>query len=137
MKKTVAIKKDIPKSIISGLILGIISVFVIEHFGGFSYIAKTESLNSNDKINLVEYVSSKTPLRKIYFNSPFGKQMIFEGEGFTVGDMKFTGGDFKPYNNRIKYYFKATLYDFKYVFAVSMVLALLIYFLKNFRLKLI
>ncbi|WP_412561844.1 hypothetical protein [Winogradskyella sp. MIT101101] len=135
MKKTITIKKDIPKSIIIGLLSSIILVFVIEHFGDFSYVANVENTYTGGKINLVDYVSPKTPLENIYLDTPFGSRFTFDGNNFTIGDMKFVGGDFKPYTNRISYYFKATFMDFKYVLLVSLILTVIVYLSKNFKLK--
>ena len=135
MKKTVTIKKDIPKSIALGFVISVILVFVIEHFGDFSYVANVENSNAGGKINLVDYVSPKTPLQSIYFDSPFGSRTYFDGKGFTVGDMQFRRSNFKPYTNRVKYYFKATFYDFKYVLLIGLILAIMIYLAQNFKLK--
>ncbi len=135
MKKTITIKKDIPKSIIIGFLVSFILVFTIEHFSDFSYIANTGNSNAGDKVSLVDYVSSKTLLQSIYMDTPFGSRIAFKGQYFTVGDMRFIGGEFKPYTNRIKYFFKATFVDFKYVLLIGFVLAVIIYTLKSFKIR--
>lgn len=136
MKKTITIKRDIPKAIIIGLLFGLILVFVVEHFGNFSYIAKTTNTNTNGKISLVDYLPPKTPLESIYFDTPFGNRLKFSGEDFTISDMHFRRSEFKPYSNRVKYYFKATFQDFKYVFFIGIIVAALIYIVNNYKLKL-
>jgi hypothetical protein len=136
MKKTITIRKDIPKSIIIGLAIGFIIVFVIEHFGEFSYIAKSESTYSGGKINLVEYVSPKTPLQNIYLDTPLGNTLTFGGNDFTVGDMHYSRGEFQSYTTKIKYYFKATFVDFKFILLIGLLITLIIYLSKNFRVKL-
>ncbi|MEY8849694.1 hypothetical protein AB9K26_12820 [Psychroserpens sp. XS_ASV72] len=136
MRKTITIRRGVIKAIIFGLLFGLILVFIVEHFGNFSYIANTANTNTNGKISLVDYLPPKTPLESIYFDTPFGNRLKFSGEDFTIGDMHYRRSEFKPYSNRVKYYFKATFQDFKYVFIIGIIVAVLIHIVNNYKLKL-
>lgn len=48
-KRTIKIDKRIPKSILIGLLLGWLTVFIAEHYGEISYIADTSELIAKEK----------------------------------------------------------------------------------------
>ncbi|WP_418499697.1 hypothetical protein [Flagellimonas sp.] len=48
-KRTIKIDRRIPKAILIGLLLGWLTVFIVEHYGKISYIADTSELMAKEK----------------------------------------------------------------------------------------
>ncbi len=162
-KKTISIDKNIPKALVIGLLLGFLTVFVVEHFSKISYVADTyeiqrefekqrrsNNLNSNDPLEkaYAVYESSKefsfssydtttdTPILSILLTTPFDSKLRIDGRGYIVGDL-WEGGDFHDYPNKSKHYIKATFEDTKYLLYFGIGYFLLILLFSRFNFKLI
>lgn len=121
------------KITIFSFLLGFIIVFSIEHFGKFSYLEVSNpdySKTKSGKISFTRNVPLSAKISTINLKTPFETYLKFDGNDFTVGDMY---GSFQEYPNEAKYYFKATLKDFKYVIYFSFGIFSLLFVVINFR----
>ena len=127
-KKTISINKNIPQALIVGLLLGFLTVFVVEHFGKISYVADTYAIESEKELErkrysdeldsnsplakaYAEYDASKkfsstsyditgdTPVSTIFLVTPFGSKLRIVGRGYTVSDVGSSYGSFNDYSN--------------------------------------
>ncbi len=136
-RKTIKINANIIKSLIIGLAIGVLSVYVTEHFGSFSFMPDTSGLPPDNSISFQRQIPYDTPIGAIYFTSPFGSKLTFDGKDFTIADMSFSTHDkFKKYSNKMTYYWMATWEDIKYVLLIGLILAVLTYFPMNYRISL-
>lgn len=86
-KKTIKISSKVPKSIIIGMLLGLVTVFIIEHYGKFSYleVASTNTANQNNNISFTRNIDYSAKVAEIYLKTPFGTHITFDGGNFGVG----------------------------------------------------
>ncbi|WP_289645042.1 hypothetical protein [Maribacter aestuarii] len=133
-KKTIKVSSKTIKAIITCLVLGLITVFTIEHFGKFSYLEEPSatSQNNNDKVSFTREVSYGAKVSEIYLTTPFGTYLTFDGGEFRVSNMYYS---FKKYSNKVQYYFKATLRDFKFIFMIGFGYFVLFLISVNFNFK--
>ena len=109
---TIKINSSIPKFLLLGIVLGIITVFGIEHFGKFSYLEEARYMPvQNGKPSFTREISMNTPISQIYFKTPFGSNLTFGGNGYKVSDMYFSNQGLHKYSNKVEYYVKATSKD--------------------------
>lgn len=137
-RKTIKLSSNIPKAIILGLILGFLTLLIVEHFGNFSYIADTSGLPDRDsqgRILLSVPVTGTTPVSNIYYDSPLDTRLYISGSGWQVSDVAWADGDFYKYGNKLKYYLEAFTKDIKYAFLFGLGYAILILFFMNFKIK--
>jgi hypothetical protein len=120
------------KSIIIALLLGFITVFIIEHFGNFSYMeeASTDTSTQNEKLSFTRDIPLGTKVSRINLLTPFKTSLTFEADRYTVYDMYYS---FQEYPNKAKYYFKASLKDYKYVVFIGLGCFILILLLTNYK----
>ncbi len=130
-KATLTIPSYIFKSLVIGILISVISVFIIDHFGKFSYLAPSV----DDGYGLVSYVPHDTKLQELIYHSPLGAEIIVSDSGFNIGDMRFTGSRFN-YFEKVKFYFRATFLDYTYIIIFSILASSLIIFFKKFKLRL-
>lgn len=178
-KKTIKIDRRILKAILISLLLGWLTVFIIEHYGKISYIADTSELIAKEKRRKQQYeqeynellqkklsgnqlsileeatfkimnskqeeennftfnveVPNDTPVSSIFLDTPFGSKLRTNGQGYLVRDVNSSYGNFHKYSNKLRYYLKATLEDFKYVLAFGLGYSLLIVVFMFFKIKL-
>ncbi|WP_375240093.1 hypothetical protein [Aurantibacter sp.] len=114
------------------MLLGLVTVFIIEHYGKFSYLedASTNTANQNNNISFTRNIDYSAKVAEIYLKTPFGTHITFDGGNFGVGNMY---GAFKRYSNKIAYYFKATFKDIKYVFLFGVGYSIFILIAFNFK----
>ena len=136
MSKTIEIKKVHLRNLFISFILGFITLYGLEHFGKFSYIADSPPQNSYEKLSLVEYVPATTKVLRIYFDSYFGKRIETSGNGFDLYDLNYSDTDFNKYTTKSYYYTKATIEDYKYGIYISLCLFIISIFFTNFKIKL-
>src|SRR5690606_7880505 len=80
---TIKISSSIPKFLLLGIVLGIITVFGIEHFGKFSYLEEARYMPvQNGKPSFTREISMNTTISQIYFKTPFGSNLTFGGNGY-------------------------------------------------------
>lgn len=133
-KQTILISSKIPYSIFYGIFFGFILVFIINHFGTFTYLrGYSEGTQSSGSL-LYEYIPFDTPVQDIYLKTPFGSKFTFDGSNYTVEDVNFDNGKFN-YSEKSKYYFLATFKESKYLFYFSLVFSILIYLFSNVKFK--
>lgn len=104
-KKTVIINLRILKSMFISLSMAFLVVFIIEHFGKFSY-------NFNTTIEEVQVQTGVTatrstyklgdPINQLIFTSPFSSEMHLPPNGWSIYDLKYTDGNFYDYSNTAK-----------------------------------
>ncbi len=136
MSKTIEIKKVHIRNLFLSFILGFITLFGLEHFGKFSYIADSPNQNRNEKPSFVQYIPASTKVSRIYFDSYFDNRIETSGNGFDLYDMNYTDSDFKKYSVKSFYYTQATMKDYKYGIYISLVLFIISLFFTNFKIKL-
>lgn len=136
MSKTIEIRKVHIINLFLSFILGFITLYGLEHFGKFSYIADNPPQNSYEKPSLVQYVPSTTKVLRIYFDSYFNNRIETGGNGFDLYDLNYKDTEFNKYATKSYYYTQATLVDFKYGVYISLGLFLITLFFTNFKIKL-
>jgi|SRR5690554_259023 len=133
-KKTISINSNIFKALLFGIILGALTVFISEHFGNFSFIPITNNNDSKPSFNYSYSYSDK--ISQLYLTTPFGSNLTFSGENFTVLDLSSEySNDYNKYTNKVKYYFAGTKADFQYIIYFGIGFSLLIFFVLNYRIK--
>lgn len=139
MSKTIEIKKVHIRNLFLSIIVGFGVLFILEHFGQFSYIAENNNpiRYDNEKPRFSEFISNDTNVRNIYFTTFFGDQVITAGNGFLVKDIGYSDGEFYTYSNKIYYIVEAVKTDLKYGFYFSLGLFLLTLLFSIFKFKLI
>jgi hypothetical protein len=137
-KKTIKVNSNLIKSIIFGLILGFITVFIVDHFGNWGYIADTSGIrNNSDKVSFSIPVKGTTPVSIISYKTPFESELIIDGGSWEVSDVASKSyGSFYSYDITGKYYFDATIKDFKYILYIGMGYSILIFIILNYNIKL-
>ena len=67
------------KIIILSFVLSFISIYVLNHFGKFSFLYDYNAppSRSNEKLNMVAYIPANTKISLFYFNSFFGNRTTF------------------------------------------------------------
>ena len=127
-KRQINLKKKDLKSIMILLFVPLLLTFVIEHFGNFRFHA-----NSNGQNLPVNQIS----ILIIYFDTPFGNQILTDGNEFTYNDTVFENGKFHSYLNKLPYYIKGFISDIIYPLIFSFILIGFYFLNKKFRFKLI
>jgi hypothetical protein len=136
MSKTLNIKKEYLRNFVLSFVLGFGTLYGLEHFGKFSYIADNQNHSSYERLSFVEYVPATTKVLSIYFDSYFGKRIRTNGNGFDLYDLNYSDTDFNKYTNKSYYYTQATIEDYKYGVYISLGLFLTSLFFANFKIKL-
>lgn len=116
------------------LFLSITIVFVVEHFGEFSYLEVSDSSYSNSnngKISFHRKIPLKAKVSTIHLKTPFGSYLTFNGNKFTVYEMLY--GSFNKYHNKADYYQEATIKDFKFIIYFGVAIFSLLFLVFNFR----
>ena len=138
-KKTIQVDSNITKSVLIGFVLSFLTVFVIEHFGTFSYIPNTNNLSNytpDGKIILnQEYYPAKTPVGALYQTTPFGTKIDLPTNGMMCSELLFDDSDFKKYSNKVVLYVKSVFSDYKYLLLLWFAYTLIVLFFKRYRLK--
>ena len=138
-RKEIKIDAGIIKRIILSFILAFITVFVVEHFSSFSYVADTSNLPNytpDGKIIVSqEYNLSTTKIAVLTQKTPFGTEINIPPNGMMSSELHFSGTEFKSYSNKVQIYFKAIFKDLKYVLMIWGVFILVLLFFKKYKLK--
>jgi len=140
-KKTITINLSILKPIFLAILLAIITVFIVEHFGQFSYSftqkgSSAETTELSPGISSVQYYYDlNDPIDFALFKSPFGNEIKIDRGDWTIIDVKYSNGNFYDYSNIVKYYLKSTYTNFKYIIGLSALYLLLYFFAKRFKIK--
>jgi len=134
MAKTIEIKKKTLLFIPISLIIGFIILFTLEHFGTFSYIADYVP-EQQGKPSFTYYVDSNAGVSSIMYKTYFNKEVRTSGNGFTVGDLNFSGTEFNKYSTKLYYYTEATKKDYLYGLMFSGGIFLIFLFFSYFKIK--
>lgn len=139
MSRTIEIKKVHIRNLFLSFILGFGILFILEHFGQFSYIAENNNpaKHNNEKLDFSEYISNDSKVKSINYTTFFDRQIITGGNGFLAKDIGYSDGEFYTYTNKIYYIVEAVKTDLKYGFYFSLGLFLLTVFFSIFKLKLV
>lgn len=139
MSKIIEIKKLHIRNLFLSFILGFGILFILEHFGKFSYIAENNNpaKYDNEKLDFSEFISNDANVKNIYYTTFFDKQIITGGNGFFVKDIGYSDGEFYTYSNKIYYIVEAAKTDLKYGFYFSFGLFFISVFFSIFKLKLV
>jgi len=88
--KSTSITLKLTKSIIWGFLLGFITVFIIEHFGNFSYMeeASTDTSTQNEKLSFTRDVPLGSKVSRIHLLTPYIKVIseLIQNENFDIID---------------------------------------------------
>lgn len=135
-EKTIQVKKLHIKYFVLSFILGFVILFVLEHFGSFSFDYDYDVDEPiGVKPSLTVSVPYSTKLREITFHTFFEKEVKTGGNGFTIADMVWSEGEFKKYSVKSYYYTKALCEDYVYGVYISLMLFLILIFFSNFKFK--
>ena len=138
-RKEIKIDAGIIKRIIFAFVLAFITVFVVEHFSSFSYVADTSNLPNytpDGKIIVSQYYdTTKTKVAVLTQTTPFGTEINIPPKGMMCSELIFAGTEFKSYSNKVQIYFKAVFKDLKYVLMIWGVFILVLLFFKKYKLK--
>jgi len=129
MKKNVIVKKSILLDITISFLISYFLVFFLQHFRGkITYLP-------NVPVN--EYVTYKSPVYQIYFDTAFGNKLTYSGEGYLVSDINLNISEksLHKFSNKLPYYFKASIKDFFYVILFSCLFAFIINIFRNYKIK--
>lgn len=139
MNKTIEIKKITIRNFILSLLLAFSILFALEHFGKFSYIAESTTMdytNNNSKLTFGDYVPNTTKVAAIYYETYFENTFQTHGNGFDIGDLNYANSDFDKYSVKCYYYTQATIKDYKYGLFFTLIIFIVFYFFNNFKIKL-
>ncbi|SCZ02045.1 hypothetical protein, partial [Flavobacterium caeni] len=136
VKRTITIRRSTIFNFIFSMAFGALLLFVLEHFGQFSYLAHDDPRDNNEKISFVKYVSPDTKVFRISYKTFFDNKIETEGFGFTVGDLNYAGTEFDKYRTKVFFYQEAFKKDYKYGFGISAVFFIIIWCYLNFNIKL-
>lgn len=136
MSKTLEIKKIYIRNMFLSIIFGFSLLYLLEHFGRFSYIPDSPNQNESTKISLVISLPVRTKVLNISFNTFFGDLVETRGNGYSIYDMIHEEGGFNKYSVKSYYYTQATIKDFKYGVYFSIATFIISLLLTNFKIKL-
>ena len=134
MTKTLNIKKKTLKAFFLSMLIGGMILYVLEHFGQFSYVAAQKSY-LNTKPSFVTYNSLDTELTSIFYQSFFGNQIRTNGNGYNIADINYSDTSFDKYSVKSYYYTQATIRDYKYGIYFGLILFALIMFFTHVKIK--
>lgn len=132
-KREVVISKKLLIKIAVSFLISFVATFIIQNFGTFSY--KSENLTNSkyeygtDRVLLIKYTSQ---LGSVVTNYQF-KDSYLE---YQVKDL-LGGGKFNRYENKLRYYLKATLNDFRYVIFLWITLSIIIVAISKVKIKVV
>lgn len=136
MNKTIEIKKTTIRNFILSFIIGFSVLFVLEHFGKFSYTVNTpREYDSSGRLMAYSYVKGDTKVDRIYYDTYFGNKIESSGNNFTVADINYADTDFDKYSVQSYYYTKASITDSKYGIYISLILFIIALFFSIFKIK--
>lgn len=136
-KKIITIDTNIVDSIMLGFVIGLITLFAIEHYSIFSYIPNLgkPAIDYGHKVVISgEYDTRITPVASLYQITPFGTRIDLPTNGMMCSELLFDS-DFKKYSNKGVLYLKAVFIDYKYLLLFWVVYTLIILFFKRYRLN--
>src|SRR5690606_2090319 len=128
-KNEIKIESIVIQSIILGVVLAGLTVFVVEHFGNFSY--KLWSTPSGYQKSPYPSFTSNVPGEskvKIFYTSPFGTKIEESGTKHTIAYVQINGLEYK---DKIDFYISATFKDFVYILIFSAVYSIIIIFFRK------
>lgn len=135
MKKEIKIKSSYIRYFIFSFLIGFSILYILEHCGKFSYMAKTLPNQSANKASFVEYVNPNTRLVNITFETFFKNTVMTNGNGFNVGDLYYSDSSFHKYSNKSYYFTQAVLKDYVYGLYFSLAIFLIIVLFSEFKIK--
>lgn len=133
-KNEIKIESSVVQSVILGVVFAGLTVFVVEHFGNFSY--KLWSTPSGYQKSPYPSFTSNVPGNskvKFYYTSPFGTEIVESGTKHTIAYVQINGLEYK---DKIDFYISATFKDFIYVFIFSAVYSIIIIFFRKNKITL-
>jgi hypothetical protein len=136
-KKIITIDTNIIDSIMLGFVLGLITLFVIEHYSTFSYIPNLgrPAIDYGHKIVISgEYDTRTTPVGALYQTTPFGTKIDLPTNGMMCSELLFDS-DFRKYSNKVILYTKSVFTDYKYLLLFWLAYTFILLFFKRYRLK--
>ena len=137
MSKTIEIKKTHIRNLLLSFVIGFMILFVLEHFGKFSFFAPSPTTYDNEgRFNMYSSIPYSTKVTSIYYESFFGEKIMTNGNNYTVSDLSFKDSEFNKYSVKSYYYTQATVGDFKYGLYISFGLFLITLFFSIFKIKL-
>lgn len=137
-KKIIQVDKNIPKSILIGFVLSLLTVLIVEHFSTFSYIPNlnTRSIDNDGKLILSgTYNPTTTSVSTLHQTTPFGTKINLPTNGIMCSELILEGSDFKSYSNKGVLYAKSVFNDYKYLMLFWLAYTLIVLFFKRYRLK--
>lgn len=138
-KQEIKIDAGIIKRIVLAFILAFTTVFIVEHFSSFSYVADTSNLPNytpDGKIIVSQYYdTTKTKVAVLTQTTPFGTDINIPPKGMMCSELVFAGTEFKSYSNKVQLYFNAVFKDFRFLIIIWGVFILVLLFFKKYKLK--
>jgi|GEM_PF-5314963 len=140
-KKTIEFKGYYFRLILITFIISYLIIFATQHFGDFRYRyyqkeTQGEAVPGMEGANYVYYDWNRDdPVLSITFETILGSKITFPSDGWKIRDMDNSLGGFHKYNNKFKYYNRATVEEFKYVLLIWILLVLTVLFSKKFKIK--
>lgn len=135
MKKEIKIKSSYIVYLIFSILFGFSILYILQHYGKFSYMAKTLPKQENEKASFVEFVSPETGVVNITFETFFKNTVTTNGNGFNVGDLYYSDSNFYKYSNKSYYFTQAVLKDYIYGLYLSLAILVLLIFFSEFKIK--
>ena len=133
MKKTININKRITKPILIGFVASFVLVLIIEHWSNIYVDFNKQRENKGEYY--VESINYNYPLIGMRIYTPFGTNLEYSGNGYTVADAKLNYGKLNKYPHKLKYFIKALIADFQFVIYFWIGISGLIYLLSNYKFK--
>ncbi|PVW16200.1 hypothetical protein [Marixanthomonas spongiae] len=122
-KKELTLNKSIVKNILLSLLCSLIFFFILEHFGSFTY----QFFGGQQPY--------KTPVTGITYETLFGNKVQTDGQGYTLSDTSYKGGEFDSYLKRLPYYIKAIYADIMYVAILAIIIFSILFIRRNYSIK--
>lgn len=136
MSKEIEIKKTHVKNLFLSFLIGFLTLYGLEHFGKFSYLANSPTTyDEQGRAQMISYIPYNTKISSLIYNTFFGESVTTSGNGFDIADVNFKDTDFDKYSVKSYYYTQATLIDFKYGIYISLGLFLTMLFFSIFKFK--
>lgn len=136
-KKTIQIDHNVPKLIMLGFVLSILTVFTVEHLSKFSYTPNlnTPNIDNDGKLILSGTYDPTTKVAILYQTTPFGTKIDLPTNGMMCSELMIEGSDFKSYSNKALLFAKSVLSDYKYLMLFWLVYALIITVFQEIQIK--
>lgn len=132
MSMTLEINKVHIRNLILSFLTGFLVLFVLEHFGEFSY--KADYVGNS--VSLVEQIPMSTKVLYVKYQTFFDNTIQTSGNGWSIYDLNYTESDFRNYTSTSYYYTQATIMDFKYGIYISFGIFVVTVFFSQFKIKL-